>query len=146
MDIRPACEGEISNIARLYRHSRDVCLPFLPNFHSPEDDLRFFTRKVFAEQNLYVGTQKGVLVGMMSLVPGWVEQLYLHPRYLGLGYGSQLLSFAKAWSNGELKLWCFEQNVGGCAFYDKHGFVEIERTDGSDNEEKMPDILFKWRA
>ena len=26
----------------------------------------------------------------------------------------------------------------------RHGFVEIERTDGAENEEREPDILLRW--
>jgi ribosomal protein S18 acetylase RimI-like enzyme len=29
-------------------------------------------------------------------------------------------------------------------FYERHGFVETRRTDGRDNEEGTPDILYVW--
>jgi ribosomal protein S18 acetylase RimI-like enzyme len=29
-------------------------------------------------------------------------------------------------------------------FYERHGFTEVERTDGSDNEERAPDIQYAY--
>jgi hypothetical protein len=29
-------------------------------------------------------------------------------------------------------------------FYERHGFVAARRTDGRDNEERAPDILYVW--
>jgi 8-oxo-dGTP pyrophosphatase MutT (NUDIX family) len=29
-------------------------------------------------------------------------------------------------------------------FYERHGFIEIERTDGSGNEEQAPDVRYRW--
>jgi hypothetical protein len=29
-------------------------------------------------------------------------------------------------------------------FYERHGFVEAERTDGRRNEERAPDIRYVW--
>ena len=37
-------------------------------------------------------------------------------------------------------------NVGAQRFYERHGFVEIDRTDGRRNEERAPDILYAWHA
>jgi hypothetical protein len=34
--------------------------------------------------------------------------------------------------------------VGAQQFYERHSFVEAHRTDGRDNEEGAPDILFVW--
>ena len=41
-------------------------------------------------------------------------------------------------------LWVFESNTGARAFYARHGLVELERTDGSGNEEKAPDVKMAW--
>jgi len=43
-----------------------------------------------------------------------------------------------------LQLWTFASNAGAQRFYDRHGFVETRRTDGRDNEEGLPDILYVW--
>jgi hypothetical protein len=41
-----------------------------------------------------------------------------------------------------LKLWTLQSNAGAQRFYLRHGFVEADRTDGADNEERAPDILY----
>lgn len=43
-----------------------------------------------------------------------------------------------------LTLWVFETNVDARRFYRDHGFVEVERTDGSANEERSPDVRYAW--
>jgi hypothetical protein len=30
-------------------------------------------------------------------------------------------------------------------FYERHGFVAVEHTDGAGNEEREPDVRFLWR-
>ena len=35
-------------------------------------------------------------------------------------------------------------NIGAQRFYQRHGFVVAETTDGSQNEEKEPDIRLVW--
>jgi hypothetical protein len=42
--------------------------------------------------------------------------------------------------------WTFESNVRAQRFYERQGFVAARRTDGRDNEEGAPDILFVWRG
>ena len=38
----------------------------------------------------------------------------------------------------------FEVNQPARGFYRRHGFVELERTDGSANEEHAPDVKMVW--
>lgn len=39
----------------------------------------------------------------------------------------------------------FVSNTRARRFYERHGFVEIDGSDG-DNEEGEPDIRFRWEA
>ena len=45
-----------------------------------------------------------------------------------------------------LRLWTFASNTGAQRFYARHGFVEVRRTDGRDNEERAPDVLYAYCA
>ena len=45
-----------------------------------------------------------------------------------------------------LELWTFQINATAQRFYERHGFVAVDRTDGSANEEREPDIRYRWRA
>ena len=38
----------------------------------------------------------------------------------------------------------FASNLPVQQFYVKHGFTEVERTDGAGNEERAPDIRYVW--
>jgi hypothetical protein len=40
-------------------------------------------------------------------------------------------------------LWVFVENPGAQRFYQRAGFYEVARTDGSDNEELIPDIRMR---
>ena len=62
----------------------------------------------------------------------------------GQGHGKRLLDHAKA-HRSKLQLWTFVANTGAQRFYSREGFTEVERSDG-DNEEKLPDILYRWEA
>jgi ribosomal protein S18 acetylase RimI-like enzyme len=57
-----------------------------------------------------------------------------------------MLSVAKRERPRGLRLWTFASNTPAQRFYERHGFVEMDRTDGQDNEERAPDILYTWRG
>ena len=62
---------------------------------------------------------------------GWVSLLYLCPEYRHKGYGVQLLGRAVArygaLGRDRLRLTVAEENAPARAFYEKYGFVELER-------------------
>ncbi len=146
LEIRAATYNELPEIARLYRTSRDCCLSFLPQLHTPEEDLWFFQNIVFRNQELTIVMGEGQIIGMISTKDDWIEQLYIDPRHLRKGIGSKLMEQVKAASSGHLKLMCFVENVDARSFYEAHDFKEVKRTSGSENEEGAPDILLEWQA
>jgi GNAT superfamily N-acetyltransferase len=88
----------------------------------------------------------GLPVGILVLDGPWVDQLYVEPTMTRHGIGSSLVELAKRERPAGLRLWTFQSNRDTQRFYERHGFVETERTDGSDNEEAAPDILYVWAA
>ena len=42
-----------------------------------------------------------------------------------------------------LDLWTFLSNLAARSFYERHGFVATDTTDG-DNEERAPDVHYRW--
>lgn len=86
-----------------------------------------------------------MIVGFMVTSPGLIEQLYIDPAWQHRGIGTGLLDQAKARQPDDLQLWAFQQNTGARAFYEAHGFTAVEWTDGADNEERTPDVRYRWR-
>jgi len=41
-----------------------------------------------------------------------------------------------------MELWAFQSNHRGRRFYERHGFVAVEFTDGAANEEQWPDVRY----
>ena len=46
---------------------------------------------------------------------------------------------------GGFEFWVFQQNERARRFYELHGCVAVELTDGEGNEERTPDIRYEWR-
>jgi len=62
----------------------------------------------------------------------------------GRGIGAELLELAMRERPTGLRLWTFASNRRAQRFYERHGFVEVCCTDGSEKEEREPDILYVW--
>ena len=142
--IRRAEERDVEAVARLLREVRLACLPYLPDLHTPEEDIRFFRNRVFVEYDVWVAGAEAV-DGFIAFRAGWIDHLYVRPQCQRSGIGKALL--ARAMREGSpRRLWVFQRNTAATAFYRSQGFREIGRTDGSRNEEREPDILMEWRA
>ncbi len=89
-------------------------------------------------------TPGGQVVGILVLRGDWIDQLYVDPDLTGRGIGVGLLDLAKRERPHGLRLWTFVSNDGAQRFYERHGFKEVERTNGSRNEERAPDIQYVW--
>lgn len=85
------------------------------------------------------------VLGFLAREGEMVHSLFVTQAAQGHGVGLALLNHAKA-SNARLELWTFVANHGARRFYKREGFVEVERTDGSTNDERLPDIRFEWHA
>jgi putative acetyltransferase len=142
--IRRADAGDAAAVARLFRAVRRTCLPFLPELHTPDEDLGFFRDRVFADCEVWV-TQADAIDGFIAFRTGWVDHLYIHPERHRQGLGKSLLALAMN-SSSPLRLWAFQRNTAAISFYRACGFREIERTDGTHNEEREPDVLMERLA
>ena len=138
--IRRADAGDAEAVARLFRAVRRAHLPYLPELHTPDEDLWFFRNRVFVECEVLVG---GAPDGFIAFRQAWVDHLYVGTEHQRRGLGSALLAKAMR-AYPRLRLWAFQRNAAAIRFYLKRGFRELERTDGSRNEEREPDVLMEW--
>lgn len=119
-------------------------MPGFPRLHSAEADQAFFAHMI-QSQDVRVGlSEDGRPAGFMALEQGWINQLYLHPDFFRRGLGSRLVAEAKA-VNDQLELWAFQHNAPARRFYQSQGFRLAELTNGSGNEEGLPDLRLIWQ-
>jgi GNAT superfamily N-acetyltransferase len=144
--IRPGTGADARAAADLWlraRASAGAAIP--PPAHPPHEVRDWFATHVVPDCELWLAeTPDGALAGILVLDGPWLEQLYVEPDLTGRGIGAQLVAFAQERSPGGLRLWTFVSNVRAQRFYERLGFQEVERTDGRDNEERSPDILYAW--
>ncbi len=115
---------------------------WLPRLHTPAEDLAFL-RRLIGRNHVIVADQNGIAVGFLARDGRDLSHLYVTATLRGQGIGSALLDGAKA-SSDHLELWCFQANEAARRFYQRHGFVAAETTDGADNEEGVPDVRYLW--
>lgn len=141
--LRLATETDLPAVAEVYLAARAVAaMP--PGIHPP-DDVRSWVRTWdLTEREVWVAECDAAVVGFANLTPTWLDGLYVDPGAQRGGIGSTLVELAKSVRPDGFGLWVFEVNEPARAFYRRHGFVELERTDGSANEEHAPDLKLVW--
>ncbi len=142
--FRAATATDAPEIARILRAARDQAMPWLPRVHTPDEDLWFVRHRVLASSDVRIAGDGQTLSGFIARRDDWVDHLYVDPACWGGGIGSALLTRAMTGTDS-LQLWVFKRNVDARRFYARHGFVPVEETDGSGNEENEPDIRLVWR-
>ncbi len=144
--LRPADPDEGPVLAELHVAARRVAEPAMPPMvHTAAQTRAWFARMLGQRQReVWVAERRGEVVGYLALDDAWLESLYVRPGLTGTGIGSVLLDLAKGLRPGGFCLWVFQSNRGAQRFYRRHGLVEVERTDGADNEERAPDIRMAW--
>jgi len=141
--LRRAEPADADAVAAVFTPSF-ATLAFLPRPHTPDED-RAFTRRLVAEQEVWVAEENGRIVGFAALGGDMLSHLYVHPDAQRRGAGGALLAKAKERRPAGFTFWVFQQNEGARRFYEARGCRVLELTDGSGNEERTPDALYEWR-
>lgn len=129
---------------KMWRDSKAQALG-IEEQHSFANHVEFLTKSLINDNSIFLAVDDtDQVAGFIATDGEFVNQLYIHPDYQRQGIGSRLLALAKDRSSGKLSLYTFEINPGAQRFYEKHGFRIIGR--GSDNEEQLPDILYRWTS
>ena len=143
---RRAGPADAPAVAEVLIASRRAAAGAIPPGVHPDDEVRGWVAAVVIPEREVWLTEDGAgrALAVLVLEDDWIDQLYVAPAFTGRGLGSQLVELAKTRRPAGLQLWTFATNTGAQRFYLRHGFVVAERTDGSGNEEKAPDIRFVW--
>jgi GNAT superfamily N-acetyltransferase len=125
-------------------------MPYAPSAH-PEPELREWVASVLVPSGgVTVAEADGRVVGVMATANSeqmsWVNQMAVDPVLVNEGVGTLLLAHAMRTLPLPIRLYTFQANVGARRFYERHGFVPIEFTDGQTNEERCPDVLYELQA
>ena len=137
--IRRATARDVEEIVAIFEPSFAL-LDFLPQLHTHEEHLSYFDRCIREHEAYILGRGFAILDG------DWLTHLYVHPDRIGTGVGHALFEHVTTLRPDGFQFWVFQQNERARQFYEAHGAVAVELTDGSGNEERTPDVRYEWRG
>jgi ribosomal protein S18 acetylase RimI-like enzyme len=146
--LRSATKEDAERIAEIYLVSRKQYVSFAPLAHSDQAVRLWVKERLVPTGDVTVVVVGDSVMGFIAISRddshGWIDHVYLDPSTVGMGLGSLLLRKAMSLLGGPIRLYSFQQNEDARRFYRRHGFREIEFSDGLSNEEKTPDVLLEW--
>lgn len=143
--LRPATAADLPALAEVHLTARAAAGPAFPPAVHPDDEVRAWVAGWdLTAYDVRVAELDGRVVGYSRATPTWLDDLYVAPGAQGRGVGGALLRHVLAGHPDGVGLWVFESNRPAREFYARHGFVALERSDGSANEERAPDIRLVW--
>jgi putative acetyltransferase len=141
--IRRARPEDAEAVVRIFRESRAEAMPWLPVLHTPEEDIGHFARQFEAEV-AYVFEVDERVVGFAVVKGDELDALYVAPEAQRRGVGSALFTKTQEERPDGFEFWVFRDNERARSFYEAHGARVIGATDGSENEERTPDVRYEW--
>ena len=120
-------------------------MPFFPKLHSDEEDSDFVADFIDSDET-WIAIEGGLIRGLACIRDNWLDHLYVAPSFHNHGAGTALLAKVKELRPGGFRLWTFQANTGARRFYERYGCEAVEFTNGSRNEEKLPDVLYAWNV
>jgi 8-oxo-dGTP pyrophosphatase MutT (NUDIX family)/GNAT superfamily N-acetyltransferase len=146
--LRVVRNTDAKDCANVYLRSRAFGLPEVPFAHGDTDVRRWMADEVVGHTDMWVAELDGVIAGILVLSHdrdgSWIEHLYLDPSWVGRGLGDRFIEVAKRRCPDGVQLWAFQSNDRARRFYERHGFLAESFTDGAGNEERTPDVRYRW--
>lgn len=140
--LRKGVAQDAVAIAAIFDESRAEMV-YVPRLHTRDETLSYFVACLEEHECVVVATEEEV-VGFVLFERHFVHHLCVSSAFRRQGLGSALLEWVKAQSKGKLELWTFQKNLTGRRFFEQRGLVCVEETDGSGNEERVPDARYRW--
>ena len=118
---------------------------WMPRVHSHDAVVKQFEDDEKMKRNTIVAVDGSRVRGFVSLTrDGFITALYVEQASRNQGIGALLMQRVKRELSPQINLYVFQANENAQRFFARHGFAEINRTTG-DNEEDLPDTLMEWR-
>ncbi|MGZ4764386.1 MAG: GNAT family N-acetyltransferase [Ilumatobacteraceae bacterium] len=150
--LRPAVVDDAAGCARVYTRAHDFAMAEVPEPHTEAEVTAWIGGQAIPGQGIgqgiegmdvWVADLDGVVVGQLMLARGWLHHLYIDPAWIGRGLGDEFIALARQRQPDGLQLWAFQSNTRARRFYERHGFVAVEFTDGHRNDERWPDVRYQ---
>jgi len=93
-------------------------------------------------QRCFVPEISGVVAGIFTLKPAFIDKLFIAPQWQGAGMGSACLDLAKALYPQGIELHCAQQNYGARRLYERHGFIAV--THEIFEPIGIGDVIYRW--
>lgn len=100
-------------------------------------------KEMLPDATIYVYRVKGSIVGFIGLMDTYIAGIFIDEAYQSLGYGKQLLDFAKT-KNDTLTLNVYKKNLAAIRFYLKEQFVVIN-TDIDHSTGEIEHVM-RWQS
>lgn len=135
--VGPVPPGEREALPSIWRHAVEATHDFLT-----AEDIDFFggivARHLATASDVRAAFDVfGHPVGFIVQSGGYIEMLFVEPRFHGKGVGSRLLDSVAA-DHDELRVDVNEQNPSGRTFYAAKGFVQIGRSESDSSGRPFP--------
>jgi GNAT superfamily N-acetyltransferase len=141
--LRRATLADADAIAPVFSSSHGL-LTFLPSLHTTAEDRRFIERVILNQCEVTLAEDASGIVSFLALQGEEIRLLHTRPDRIGMGAGTLLVEAAQASGVAAIELWCFQANARARRFYEARGFRAIRFTDGAGNEERTPDVRYRW--
>jgi GNAT superfamily N-acetyltransferase len=137
-------------VATVLIQSRREFLPFAPSTHTEQEVRQWVRNTLVQTHTVTVWEQAGNVVAVLATIQeptrSWINQFYVLPGWTGKGIGTKLLHHAHGTLPKPIQLYTFQENDAARRFYERNGYKPIQFTDGQGNEEKCPDVLYKYAS
>jgi GNAT superfamily N-acetyltransferase len=141
--LRRATLADADAIAPVFSSSHGL-LTFLPSLHTTAEDRRFIERVILNQCEVTLAEDASGIVSFLALQGEEIRLLHTRPDRIGMSAGTLLVEAAQASGVAAIELWCFQANARARRFYEARGFRAIRFTDGAGNEERTPDVRYRW--
>lgn len=148
--LRQARHDDAAAVAHVYARSRLFAGLDDEASLDRREVVRWMSDDVIGRADAWVADLDGTVVGLMVLdhdTPGrgWIDQLYIDPAWQRRGLGRQFVDIAGQRLADGVQTWVGAANVDALAFFARHGFDNLETSDGSGNMHRQPEVRMGTR-